>query len=667
MAVAPLAHIDVEHNFTEPVVSWIKDWEDSGGLYKIIAYAAAFFLMIPCFVSIVGIPIFVWGSTEYGRQDAVRNVRRLPLPGGAGVGAAAPDDDLQQQIDDLTEQNRNLQLERNTARDQRNDFDTRLARLQQTYQEEHARLVHLESEQPEMARLRAELKRAAEENTALQAQVGDAGKASTQWQGRFTDLQAGYDKLRRASALKDEQLAGAAQAHEAQNLVLGHVQEENAAHAATIARLTRENESLTRSNTELGKGNAALGGLQAQLAETREQLGKITQEKTQAEETLQRRATELEAARAQLQTAQGKAHENGQTIAQLQEQVRDMEGKLTAAKQAMDEMTARATTAETNAAKLRQQLATAESTHQAANAKFAQEKAGLEGRLTETQQAVETATTRATTAEASVTTLRQQLLAAQKAQQAANTKFAEEKAGLEGRLTETQQALETATTRATTAETNVATLQRQLDAAKKAQTTASTKFDQEKAALREQLQAAQTAARDAEGLRADLEQLRKAASGKVKTQQEFDQLRSELSAERLAHANDIHSKDQQIRNLRQVATNTYNAKMAFCSKLTATQVNELRSLGTWAANWVPLDLDAEINKQGSGDRISIVSGAPSQPAAAKTPATDAPQITLGPPSSFSANGGQSAQPSEASNRAAPAKSAAKKTAAKKAA
>lgn len=66
----------LEQNFTQPVVEWIREWEDAGGLWKIIVYAAAFFMMIACIMTVVGSPLFVFGAIEYGRQNSAAMLGR---------------------------------------------------------------------------------------------------------------------------------------------------------------------------------------------------------------------------------------------------------------------------------------------------------------------------------------------------------------------------------------------------------------------------------------------------------------------------------------------------------------------------------------------------------------------------------------------------------------
>ena len=67
LSVEPRALL--EQNFTQPIVLWLREWEDAGGLWKTIAYASAFFMMIACVMTVVGAPLFIYGAIEYGRQN----------------------------------------------------------------------------------------------------------------------------------------------------------------------------------------------------------------------------------------------------------------------------------------------------------------------------------------------------------------------------------------------------------------------------------------------------------------------------------------------------------------------------------------------------------------------------------------------------------------------
>lgn len=71
---ATFAPSTTRYNFTQPVVEWIRDWEGAGGLWKIAAYAASFFMLIGCVMTVVGAPLFIIGAFEYSRQETLASL-----------------------------------------------------------------------------------------------------------------------------------------------------------------------------------------------------------------------------------------------------------------------------------------------------------------------------------------------------------------------------------------------------------------------------------------------------------------------------------------------------------------------------------------------------------------------------------------------------------------
>ena len=58
-----------EHNCFEPVVSWVRACEATGGIEKALAVALAFFASLILCVSVVGSPLFLMAYEEYVLQE----------------------------------------------------------------------------------------------------------------------------------------------------------------------------------------------------------------------------------------------------------------------------------------------------------------------------------------------------------------------------------------------------------------------------------------------------------------------------------------------------------------------------------------------------------------------------------------------------------------------